>query len=136
MHKQCGSSNRTQSCCNLARNNPALAHASHHHAAAASIHQIHRALESLRHWSGNAVRQCTQRFRLNPNYIFAGMFHGNEDVTKKHKGGSRTSAIGNGGKILKRRRRGELPQRAQRKAETVFLNSQKAARTHSAPSTL
>ena len=37
---------------------------------------------------------------------------------------------------LKTRRARSMPQRAQRKAETVFLNSQKAARTHSAPSTL
>ena len=61
---------------NLARNQPALAHAGHHHAPRATKQQLHGALKRLRHGAPNPVRQRAQGLRLNAHHVLASMFHG------------------------------------------------------------
>ena len=53
----------------LSRDDPALAHARDHHAAAAGIQAFHGAHKVLRHWPINAFGQIAQRFRLNADYV-------------------------------------------------------------------
>ena len=76
MHEQRRSPGRTQRGRNLARNDAALAHARDHHPAGAGIDQLDGIVESLSHGSRNAVGQRAQRLSLDPDYVFANVFHG------------------------------------------------------------
>ncbi len=68
---------------NLARDDPALAHAGYHHAAAAGIQAFHGALKILRHGTINAVGQFAQRFRFNAYYVGTSGFHSEIIVAEK-----------------------------------------------------
>src|SRR5215471_9167508 len=65
----------TQSRGNLARDDPALAHPADHDATATPIEQVNGAMESVRHGSGDPVRQGAERPGLNPDYIFPYAVH-------------------------------------------------------------
>ena len=73
MQKHRRRAGRTQRGRDLARHQPALAHASDHHPALAGLHQVERALKGLCHRPGNALGQRLQRLRLNADYISAKM---------------------------------------------------------------
>ena len=62
----------------LARNDAALAHARDHHPAAAAVDQLDRIVESRSHRPRNAVGQRAQRLSLDPDYVFANVFHGSK----------------------------------------------------------
>src|SRR5207253_4982512 len=81
VHKQCRRSRRTQSGGNLPGDNSTLAHASHDHAPGAAIDHFHRAIERLRHRSGNTICQSAQCFRLNAHHVFTDVIHERSDVS-------------------------------------------------------
>ncbi len=82
MHKQGRRPGRIQRGRDLAGDDPTLPHPRDHDPALAVVDQFHRAIEGIRHRSGNAISQDAQRLRLNAHDIFADMFHGrNEDVS-------------------------------------------------------
>src|SRR5256885_220988 len=64
-----GSPGRTEGCCDLARNDSALAHAGYNDASTAGVQAIYRPCKILGHRSGNAFCQITQRLRFNTDYL-------------------------------------------------------------------
>ena len=76
MHIKRRRAGRVERCRYLARDDSALTHTRDHHPAATCVHQIHGAIERLRHGTGNAIGQSAQCFRFDAHHIFPDVFHG------------------------------------------------------------
>ena len=75
MQKQRGTASGGERGRDLARDQSALAHASDHDAAGATIQHFNRAIEVLAHGPGKPVSQSAQGCGFNANNIFANTFH-------------------------------------------------------------
>jgi hypothetical protein len=83
MHEQRGSSGRTQSRCDLASNDAALAHARDHYSPGAGVDQLDGVVESRSHGARNPVGQRAQGLSLDPDDVFANLLHGKKtDVSR------------------------------------------------------